>query len=206
MRPHLARLDRGAAGHSALDVIREEVRAIDGAFGVYGRPGKQPTRRIPQDGARGGRDLRLHVAGDVGSIEGAELLAGAAKRWRARGGGSVWTFTHTWRTVPRAAWGPDISVLASVERAEEIASARRQGYAAAIVVPEHPSSRAYRLPGSITPIVPCPAETKGRTCAECRLCLDRDLMGVAIGFAAHGHGVAQVKETLVQLGRREVRA
>jgi hypothetical protein len=186
------RLDAAAAGRTPEDVIADEVRLIDDAS----------KRGVPKDGARGGRDLRLHVGGDVGSEAGARLLAAAARRWRDRGGGTVWTFTHLWREVPREAFG-EISVLASVESAQEIGAARQRGYPAAIVVERFGSNKAFSLPGSDVRVIPCPAETAGRTCAECRLCLDRDLLGigVAIGFEAHGRSRQKVRETLVQLRR-----
>lgn len=178
------RLD-GAADRremTPLDVIKEEVAIIDRAGGPRGctKPG-----RIPQDGARGGRDLRLHAVGDVGTRRGARLLAGAAHRWRERGGGSVWTYTHDWRHVPRSDWGDRISVLASVESTRGIRAAMRRGYAAA--VPN--GDRSFRLESvPEVRIVPCPAQTRKTTCVECRLCLDRDLhsMGVAIAFTPHG--------------------
>lgn len=184
-------LDAAAEGLTADQVIAEEARLVDGAF--HGR-------RIPQDGARGGRDLRLHVGGDVGSALGARLLAGAAGRWRERGGGAVWSFTHAWREVPREAWGP-ISVLASVERPADIEAARAAGYAAAIVVDRFPSDKAFSVPGSSTKIVPCPAETRGTTCVECRLCLDADKLArknVTIAFEAHGPMARRAREALVQ--------
>jgi hypothetical protein len=183
------KLDEAARGLTGDEVIAEEAHLIDGAF----RGG-----RIPQDGAKGGRDLRLHVGGDVGSDRGARLLAGAAGRWRDRGGGAVWTFTHAWREVPHEAWG-SISVLASVERQEDIQTARAAGYAAAIVVDKFPSDKAFSLPGSTTKIVPCPAETRGKTCVECRLCLDADKLlrrNVAIAFQAHGPTARRAREAL----------
>jgi hypothetical protein len=190
------RQNDAARGHSSVDVILEEVALIDKAFA---------RRGVPQDGARGGRDLRLHVGGDVGSILGAQLLGEAALRWRTRRGGAVWTFTHNWREIPRSFWGSAINVLASVERAEDIEVARQAGYAAAIVVAEFPSKRAFTLPGSSARIVPCPAETnddpkKSVTCASCRLCLDRDLLGMnlAIGFEAHGQHAGQVRKQLAK--------
>lgn len=185
------KLDEAARGLTVEQVIAEEVRLIDGAF---------DAGRVPQDGARGGRDLRLHVGGDVGSALGTQLLAGAAVRWRDRGGGAVWSFTHTWREMPRETWG-SISVLASVEQPEDIQNARVAGYAAAIVVDEFPSDKAFFLPGSNTRIVPCPAETRGKTCVECRLCLDADKLAsrnVAIAFEAHGPMARRVREALVR--------
>lgn len=194
--------DDAARGHSAIDVIVEEVALIDKAF----------ARRIPQDGRCGGRDLRLHVGGDVGSIFGAQLLSEAARRWRARGGGAVWAYTHNWREIPRSAWGSAINVLASVERAEDIEVAQQAGYAAAIVIAEFPSRRAFRIAGSTTKLIPCPAETnvdpnKSVTCASCRLCLDHDLlkMNAAIVFEAHGPEARKVRERLAPIQIRRNR-
>jgi hypothetical protein len=185
------KLDDAAIGLSSEDVIREEVRLIDRAF--HGGA-------IPQDGACGGRDLRLHVVGDVGNTAGAKMLGQSATRWRQRGGGRVWTYTHCWRFIPRSAWGPDISVMASVEKPAEIEQARRRGYASVIVVEAFPDgAKAFRLAGSTTRIVPCPAETReGMTCIRCRLCLDRDLLtlGRAIGLRPHGPGARAAAQAL----------
>ncbi len=124
-------LDAAAHGLTADQVIAEEARLIDGAFN---------SGRVPQDGARGGRDIRLHVGDDVSSTLGAQLLADAAGRWRNRGGAAVWSFTHTWREVSREAWG-SISMLASIEQPEDIQAARAAGYVAAIVVDKSPPTR-----------------------------------------------------------------
>jgi hypothetical protein len=188
----LLKLDRAAVGLTAEEIIAAEVLAIDDAFD--GRP-------VPQDGARGGRDLRLHVGGDVGSVEGAKMLAKAARRWRARGGGAVWTYSHLWREVPRSAWGEAVTVMASVESAEQIEAARKRGYASVIVVQDFASGdKAYSLPGTTAKIVPCAAETKGTICAECRLCLDRDLHGMntAIAFKLHGQHEAAARAALAR--------
>lgn len=152
---------------------------------------RRRARRSRPPAARSGR-RRLHPGG--------QLLAGAARRWRDRGGGAVWSFTHIWREVPREAWGA-ISVLASVEQPEDIQAARAVGYAAAIVVDKFPSDEAFFLPRSITKIVPCPAETRDKTCVECRLCLDADTLArrnIAIAFEAHGPTARRVREALVQ--------
>ncbi len=183
-----AKMDRAGLFATPLDVARAEAKLIDHAFN---------GKTIPQDGARGGRDLRLHVGGDARTASCAETLGKAAARWRARGGGTVWTYTHAWRAVRRAAWGQAVSVLASVERPDEIAEANRRGYPAAVVVEQFSDgSRTYDLDGH--KVVPCPAETTGTTCAECRLCLDRDLLklGVTIGFSVHGRDSVVAKERL----------
>jgi hypothetical protein len=184
-------LDAAAEGKTPEAIIHEEVALIDRAFG---------GGQIPQDGARGGRDLRLHVGGDAGNTAGACLLAGAAARWRGRGGGSVWTFTHLWRRIDRSAWGT-IAVLASVELPEDIDRARAVGYPAAIVVDGFPTDKAFRLPGTGARIIPCPGQTRSVPCVLCRLCLDRDLLdlNVAIAFEVHGSGARATRDALLRL-------
>jgi hypothetical protein len=156
---------------------------------------------IPADGGRNGergRDLRLHVAGDARTRAAVRILARAAERWMARGGGCVWTYTHSWRTIPRSDWGP-IQVLASCEHPREAALARRRGYAVALVVREFRERRAYAVDGMKDRLVPCPAETVGTTCVQCRLCLDADGLrarGRAIGFAVHGRDAGKAKRRL----------
>ncbi len=184
-----------ARGLSADDVTRHEVRAIDAAF--------EGHFRIPKNGGKDGKqplDLRLHISGDVGGEGGARMLAKAIDRWRERGGGAVWTYTHRWRTIPREAWGR-INVLASVDRPDEIELARERGYASAIVVDRFRDTKTFTLDGH--DIVACPAETKDRTgvdatCVDCRLCLDHDLidLGLTIGFEAHGPRKSQAIRAL----------
>lgn len=190
-RMRLKRMDEESIDMSAFEVVLEEAVLINDAF----------PRGVPQDGARGGRDLRLHVAGDVQTDGAAALLATAAARWKERGGGSVWTYTHSWREVARDSWGP-ISVLASVETATQAREARLRGYAPALVVEQFPDKKAFSVDG--VKVVPCPAETTGTTCVDCRLCLDRPLheMGVGIAFAAHGLDVDLAVTALRAAGRR----
>lgn len=197
-------LDRSAAPEPG-GVIRAEVNLIDRAW---------PARRgwpssVPQDGARGGRDLRLHVGGDCPDAASARLLAAAAERWRRRGGGVVWTYTHRWREIPREAWG-SISVLASCETPEDVMAARGRGYAPAIVVRRFPDRRAFYVRGIVGRVIPCPAETGKRTCVECRLCLDdRGLLerAATIAFEAHGgaDGAEKAKRALPVLQQEATR-
>ncbi len=183
-------LDRAASrrGHSADDVVAAEVAAIDGLF----------VRGVPADGARGGRDLRLHVSGDAPHARGARQLAAAAQRYQDRGGGSVWTYTHRWRRIPRSAWGP-IAVLASVETTADAHAAVAAGYAPALTVENHAADFAWTH-GSLR-IVPCPAQTRGTTCAQCRLCLDPELVRrkAGVSFALHGAARDVAVRRLVQL-------
>lgn len=174
-------LDRGALGLTALDITRAEAAAIDNLC----------KRGVPADGAKGGRDLRLHVGGEVSCTAGARLLAAATERWLARGGGSVWTFTHRWRQIPREAWGR-ISVLASCATLDDVDRATQRGYASAIVVPSFPDgSRPFGFAGRRA--VPCLAESARErgdmTCATCRICMkDHAILerGDVIAFSAHG--------------------
>lgn len=176
------RLEALAEGLDAWELARLEARGID----------RLCVRGVPQDGGRDGtrgRDLRLHVSGDVTVTAGARALAGAVLRWQRRGGGTAWTFTHAWASLSRDAWG-SISVLASVEEPADAELARERGYTPAITVRRFPSESSFRLEGSDTRWIPCPAETRGRTCVECRLCLDREPHlfenGAGIAFAVHG--------------------
>jgi hypothetical protein len=186
---HLRDMDRAAEAFAFTDreVAEHEAVLIDDAF----------PRGVPQDGARGGRDLRLHVGGDCKDAEAARILAAAAVRWRTRGGGKVWTFTHSWRSVPAEAWGP-IASLASCENTSDVHKAMARGYAAALVVAEFPNGdRAFDV-GDGVKAIPCPAETRGTTCVQCRLCLDQPLRELkrAVAFKVHGHTAKRAREAL----------
>ena len=185
-------MDAAAVGKSSLDVIREEVAAIDGAFG---------GGAVPQDGAQGGRDLRLHIGGDVGNAQGARLLAGAVRRWRKRGGGAVWVYTHLWREVNRIEWGAGWAVHASVENGEEVAAAWEAGYKRVVLVVQRfpQGGKAFRVPGAQATAVPCPAELEGATCVQCRRCLDNLLpRGMVTAFAIHGTRAAAAAHALAE--------
>jgi hypothetical protein len=175
------------AAHAFLpdDITAHEATVIRRSYG-----GKE----VPQDGARGGRDLRLHVGGDVPSERAATWLADATRGWLRRGGGTVWTYTHRWREIPAEAFGL-IAVWASCESTAEVKQAQALGYRAAVVVAEHPSERLYVRDN--VRILPCPFETRKKTCVECRLCLDAPVdPSITIGFAAHGGGKKDLKRRL----------
>lgn len=168
------RMNRRARNSSPLDVARAEARAIDDAY---------DGGAVPE-----GRDLRLHVSGDSRTIKGTRLLNKAIARWKERGGGDCWSYSHAWQHVPRSEWS-NVSILASITTTEEVVKAREQGYAPALVVGEHSSDKAYQLSGSDIKWIPCPAQTKGVGCSDCRLCFNADRLfenGFGIAFAAHG--------------------
>lgn len=161
------RLDEGATDLEALAIAREEANAIDA-------------------GDPDGRPLRIHVSGDCSTAEAARIVSGAGERWTTRGGGEVWSYTHAWREVSRASWGK-ISILASVDGTSAGAAALARGYAPAAVTGPHPMhGRAYERDG--VRWIPCPNQTRKRTCEECRLCWDAGALaakGEGIAFSAH---------------------
>lgn len=168
------RLNNEASQLTALQVARAEAKAIDNCY----NGGAVPA----------GRDMRLHVAGDSRTVTGTRIINKAVGRWKRRGGGDCWSYTHAWRSVPRSEWN-NVSILASVSSTAEVAEARKQGYAPAIVVPEFNGDKAFTLEGSDTKWIPCPAQTRNKGCSDCRLCfnanrLHNDNFGIA--FAAHG--------------------
>jgi hypothetical protein len=185
---HVHRLDEEAAGLSPLQAARAEANAINNSY---------KGGSVPQ-----GRDMRLHVSGDSRTLAGSRLINNAVGRWQERGGGIAWSYTHAWQHVPASIWS-NVAMLASVSTTEEVAEARQQGYAPAIVVAEHPSERSYYLSGSDTKWIPCPNQTRGVGCSDCRLCFDvaRLFQGnYGIAFAAHGVKKNKVKRhlTIVQ--------
>jgi hypothetical protein len=178
------RNERRAKGQNPLQVARSEAKAIDDAY----KGGQVPE----------GRDLRIHVAGDSRTVKGTRLINAAVSRWKARGGGSVWSYTHAWRHVPRQEWS-NVSTLASIDKVEEASQARAQGYAPALVVPQHPSEKAYTLPGSDIKWIPCPNQTRGVGCTDCRLCFNADRLyqgNFGITFSIHGIRKEQLRKHL----------
>lgn len=168
------RLDQEAKGFSALQTARAEAHVIDSSY----KGGAVPV----------GRDLRLHVSGDSRTLAGTRVINKAVGRWKKRGGGDCWSYTHAWKNVPREEWS-NVSILASVTNTQEVALAKEQGYAPTIVVNEHLNDKAYKLDGADTKWIPCPAQTRGVGCSDCRLCFNADRLyqdGFGIAFAAHG--------------------
>ena len=164
------------------EVARQEAAAIDGLK------------------ARG-QALRIHTGGDCRTNDAAKYVSAAAIRFRKRGGGSVWTYTHAWRDVRRESWR-DVSVLASVDTIADVPEARRRGYASAIISPFPTDRKAWRVDGLT--IIPCPAQVKDTvTCTDCRLCWsDQKLIerNAVIAFEPHGSGAKRIEKRLVSLG------
>ncbi|HEY1187152.1 MAG TPA: hypothetical protein VGE74_05810 [Gemmata sp.] len=182
-RIHWDRITAGALDATPLQLALAEADAID---------------QLPAD-----RDLRLHVAGDSATSEGTRVIAAACWRYteRARATGlavKVWGYTHAWRRVPRECWGR-VSILASCETVADVAAARERGYAAALVVDRFGGDAAY--PIGTAKVIPCPQQTRDRTCTACRLCFDdARLRGseLAIGFSLHGGGTNKARAALTR--------
>ena len=178
------RLDRRARGGSPLAVARAEAKCIDESYDGGAVPA--------------GRALRLHVSGDSRTMAGSACIDRAVGRWKARGGGDCWSYTHAWKHVSKDFWS-NVSVLASVESTSEVAAARAQGYAPAIVVDHHTTDKAYTLPGSETKFIPCPAQTREVGCSDCKLCFNADRLlegNFGIAFAVHGIQKERLKRQL----------
>jgi len=148
----------------------------------------------------GTRDLRLHVVGDCPSNEAAQLVSEAALTTTRRQF-VVWSYTHAWPDVDRAAWA-DVEILASCESVGQLDAARERGYATALVVPVHETDKAYRLGGH--KLLPCPNQTRDVSCVQCRLCMNTERLrqqDITIAFAAHGARFKVVRRLLPTLNQ-----
>jgi hypothetical protein len=188
---HVARLDSRARQGSPLDVARAEARAIDGAYN---------GKKVPA-----GRALRLHVAGDSRTIKGTRVINAAVARWKKRGGGDCWGYTHAHQKVARSTWSA-VSILASIESINQVEEVRKMGYAPALVVPKHTTNKAYTIEGSNVKWLPCPAQTKpgGKEigCTDCRLCFNANRLyenNMGITFEVHGAKKNSLKRHLTVL-------
>jgi hypothetical protein len=144
----------------------------------------------------GKRPLRLHVVGDATSDETARLLSDAAFKHSFKGGQPVWTYTHGWRNVSRYSWGT-VNVLASCENMHDVRDAWNRQYAACLTVPEHESKMSYWKEGFR--VIPCPQQTVGVKCTDCRLCFNDMRLRKnrqVIAFEAHGAQKKVVQRTL----------
>lgn len=181
---------KGAGCYAEHGMVALHKRRLDAAV----RARKASPARQAQAEADGidalkarGQGLRLHTSGDCPTEESARIVADAAERFMARGGGKAWTYTHAWRRVTRKSWG-SVSILASVETLADAKRAMRRGWATARVVPTFPSDKAWHEGG--VRWIPCPAQTRDNvTCESCRLCWDDAKLrtiGAGVAFDAHG--------------------
>lgn len=176
---HTRRLNR--SGASVPEIAREHAAAIDA---------------LPAD-----RALRIDIVGDDPTPESARATGRTADRYRQRGGGPIWKYTHAWRRIARNAWGASISLLASCETREDVTEAHAQGFAVALAA-ESFETAAEMLAGSGFRPVPCPAQTgRAASCDTCRLCWRDDALRAArsvIVFQAHGSGAKRARDAIAQ--------
>ena len=102
--------------------------------------------------------------------------------------------------MPREAFGV-IRVAASVESVFDADQAFERGYLPALLVGKFDGPNTYSLPQSMhgLKLIPCRFETRGKTCVECRLCLDQTPKRAAIGFEPHGRDKTKVEQRLLPL-------
>ena len=141
--------------------------------------------------------LRLHVVGDCTTDAAADIVSAAASEHQLKHGQPAWTYTHA-HNVQRESWR-DISVLRSCESIEQVRQAHKDGFAAALVVPEFERDTAYPIAEDIVGI-PCPQQTgKAKDCMQCRLCMQDAKLHNArriILFSAHGASRKRVVNAL----------
>lgn len=174
-------LNKKSTKLTATQIARKEAKAIATAY-----------KGTPE------RNLRLHVSGDCRTIEGVRLVNNAVAKWKKGSNKVAWSYTHCWDKILREQWS-NVSMLASIDNIGEAESCRQNGYAPAIVVDSHKSSKAYRLEGSDVLWIPCLAQTKDKKCSECKACFDVDKLyknNMGIAFEAHGTRKNSIKRRL----------
>jgi hypothetical protein len=178
-----ARLNQEAKTLTNLQVARAEARAIREAYKF----------NIVKE-----TYLRIHVSGDTRTRNGVRSINSAVKTLLDKGLKKAYSYTHSWRNVPRKLWS-NVSILASVDDVSQVAQARENGYAPALVVSEFASDKAFKMEGSDVTFIPCPAQTREVTCGQCKLCMKADFLyenNKGIAFAAHGVGNGKIKKRL----------
>jgi hypothetical protein len=162
---HQKRVAKASETLSPAEIALMESRAID---------------RLPA-----ARPLRVHVVGDCPDDDSATFVGSAMARY-ARRGQRAWTYTHAWRQVKHSSWAR-AQVVASCHTPAQVRAAHRRGYAAAILVEQHPTRKTYDLDG--VKVIPCPAEWRAAdgkrqtTCDRCKLCWGLRPNGAVVGFA-----------------------
>lgn len=153
------------------------------ALGARTGPGALP---------RGGL-FRANVSGDVLLADGTldigyvNALSDVAT---ARPDADVFTYSHAWRrddVTPDMA--PGVTVNASCETVDDIERATAAGWPTVLEEP-FPAGDPRSLIGQTIAgrkVVQCPAQTRGLTCEQCRLCA-RPERKSTVAFALHGSG------------------
>lgn len=95
-----------------------------------------------------------------------------------------WTYLHSWPDRSPAEFPANMVPNASCETREEVEKAIGNGWDTVLVA----TGEDDDLIGSVVAgkrVIVCPNQTRGVTCAECKLCMKRD-RAVTIAFLPHG--------------------
>ena len=181
---HVSRLNKESENKSQIQLAKAEAYVIDHSY---------DGKLIPE-----GRNLRIHVSGDSRTLSGSYIINSAIGRWKNRGGNIAYSYTHCWDIVLREVWS-NVEMLASVDSIDQVKYARQNGYAPAIVVAEHLSSKAYQLKNCRTKWIPCQAQVRDIGCVDCGICLNTEILykqNYGVAFAAHGVRKNDIKKRL----------
>ena len=95
-----------------------------------------------------------------------------------------WTYLHSWPDRTPAEFPSNLVPNASCETPEELEKATANGWDTVLVATgEDDELIGQKVAGKR--VIVCPNQTRGVTCAECRLCMKRD-RAVTIAFLPHG--------------------
>ncbi len=134
--------------------------------------------------------FRANVSGDVLDASG-ELDEGYASALSHvainRPDTEVFSYTHAWRKL-KPDFAPGVTFNASTESAAGIEEAAAAGWPTVVTDPgpDDPTSLIGQTIAG-RKVVQCPAQTKGLTCEQCRLCA-RPNRKSTVAFAVHGSG------------------
>lgn len=153
--------------------------------------------------AKPGSLVRFHVAGEWIDSSHVKRVLRVVKSKTLK----AWAYTHKWRRFKATSF-KGLSILASCDTVPDAVQAWIKGYAPALVVAKFESDKAYDLKyanGSDSGMrgIPCPAQTKKRTCEECKLCLKTEWLHATqqvILFEAHGSRANKLANKLIQIG------
>lgn len=150
-------------------------------------PERYKMRRAVDHRRRDAKMARIGAIGDPARVNRRELRAAIA--YIRKQELSVVGYTHFWRNEPRNGVLKH-SLMASCNNVEETTEAFELGWRPAVVLPWDHEGKFFEMPGHRRGLV-CPAQTKGVTCNDCRLCDPSHKVWEAgkveaIGFIDHG--------------------
>lgn len=171
-------MGQGCYARGRIFGIPERLGTVDdGQYGAI----RALVDTMPRDGI-----FRANVSGDMldesGSLDTgyAEALSYVAME---RGDTAVFTYSHAWRRLSPSVV-PGVTINASCDSPADLEAAVAAGWPTVVTDPDG-SLIGTTIAGR--KVVQCPSQTKGLTCAECRLCA-RPERKATVAFALHGSG------------------